>query len=336
MEIIFFHRKSGLGAVSIELSFRPLIDALAKDNNVKEYHVPFDGSNPIKMFRNIRFIRKHSTKKGINHITGDIHYGILGLIGRKSVLTIHDDYAVRVAKRGFFDKLFKWVFWLWLPTKIASSAVCITEATKNKLQKLYIKNNLDVVTQHVVSPLLCYKKKPFNKECPRILQFGTAKSKNMYSTIRALSGIPCTLVVMKNKMTGSQIAFAQSMGVKFENKYGLDFEDVVNEYDNCDIVAFPSLFEGFGMPIIEGQASGKPVITTNNEPMNWVAGEGALLLDDPLDINEFSKAFLKIINDDEYRNGLISKGLSNVKRFSIENAEKKYLQLYKKVLGESE
>lgn len=334
MEIVFFHRKDIVGAKSIEISFQPLIESLSKDNDVKVFHVPFDGSNPIKMLKNIMFIRKNSTKNGINHITGDIHYGVIGLISRKSILTIHDDYAVRAARRGPLDKLYKWIFWLWIPTKLASACVCITYATKNKLVKLHIKSKLEVITHHVVSPLLSNKNKTFDKSCPRILQFGTANSKNMYSTVKALKNIPCILIVMKNKMTEEQIDFVQSMGVKFENKYEMDYKDVIAEYDNCDIVVFPSLYEGFGLPIIEAQASGKPVITTNDEPMNWVAGKGALLLNNPLDINEFEVALRKIIDNDDYRTKLITEGTINVKRFNIGDAEMKYFKLYKRVLGE--
>lgn len=333
MEIVFFHRKGGVGAVSIENSINPLIDSLAQINSVRVYNVPYDGSNPIKMVKNMLFIRKHSTKLGINHITGDIHYGIIGLIGRKSVLTIHDDYAVRVARHGIIDKLFKWLFWIYLPTKLASRSVCITDSTKKKIQRLHIKSRLDVITHHVVSPLLGNVNKPFNKANPRILQFGTAKSKNLYSTVKALEGISCTLVVMKNKLTEEQVDFIKSKGVKFENKYALDFKDVVREYNNCDIVAFPSLFEGFGLPIIEGQVSGKPVITTDDEPMNWVAGKGALLLKDPLDIIEYRNAFLKLINNDKYRESLIKLGINNSQRFTIEKATKEYMDLYAEVIN---
>ncbi len=113
--------------------------------------------------------------------------------------------------------------------------------------------------------------------------------------------------------------------------FGTIFE---KEYEQADIIAFPSIYEGMGIPIMEGQACGKIVITTNAMPMSWVAGDGAVLLNNPLDVNEYRKALERVINDDEYRNSVISKGIKNAKRFTCEEGVKRYEQLYMKLLHE--
>lgn len=331
MEIVYFHKKKISGTISIEESFRPIIDEISKTHYVKEYNVPFHGSSPIKLLKNILYIRRHSTKDGINHISGDIHYGILGLLGRKSVITIHDDYAIRYARWGVLDRLYKWLLWIYLPVRLSTATVCISPATLRRMNELYKTSKYILLTHHTIPPILREIKKDFNKEYPQFLQIGTEINKNLETTLEVVKNIPCKLVVMK-PMSQSQVEKAKALNIDFENKYDMPYEKVVEEYQKCDIVLFPSLMEGLGMPIYEAQAAGKPVITTNKEPMNWVAGDGALLLDNPKDQVEYYNAIMRIINDDEYRSDLVRKGRENSKRFSLDKAVDNYLNLYKSLI----
>ena len=67
--------------------------------------------------------------------------------------------------------------------------------------------------------------------------------------------------------------------IRYVYKCDLSNQEILDEYMNCDIVSFPSLYEGFGMPIIEGQAVGRVVFTSDLEPMKEIAGDAALLVD---------------------------------------------------------
>lgn len=332
MEITYFHRKKSKTFVSIEENFRPLIEVYSQNHNVHVYSVPYDGSNPINLFKNIMFIRKYSTKKGVNHITGDIHYGILGLLGRKSVLSIMDDYTIRKSSKGRIGKFYKWLFWIYLPIKFADVVACISPTTRTNIYNLYHSNKLRIITHQIVPKALIEISKPFNKECPRILQIGTEPNKNLETTLEALKGYKCKLVVLK-PMTEDQKRTALRYKIDYENMYGLPYEEVIKEYQKCDIVLFPSLYEGLGVPIFEGQAAGKPVITTNREPMNWVAGDGAALLNNPKDSTELLSIITKIVKDDQYRISLIDRGRKNSQRFSLESAVESYYKVYKEVLN---
>ena len=328
MEIVYFHKKRISGGMSIEENFQPLIDEIGKTNSVKQYNVPYAGGNPINVIRNIIFIRKYSTKNGINHISGDIHYGVLGLIGRNPVLTIHDDYAYRQAKRGgWLNRFYKRMIWFAIPINIIKYPICTTPTTCKNVEKLSHSKKLRVITHQCIPPVFKDVPRPFNKEVPRLLQIGTDNNKNLETTLKVVSKLKCKLIVMK-PMSDSQKDMAKQLGVDFENIFDVPFEEVVAEYQKCDIVLLPSLFEGLGMPIIEGQAMGKPVITSNLEAMNWTAGDGAHLLNNPLDADEYYNALIKIIKDDEYRQLLIIKGKENVKRFSLEQAVQSYTSIY--------
>ena len=91
---------------------------------------------------------------------------------------------------------------------------------------------------------------------------------------------------------------------------------------------FPSLREGFGIPIIEAMACGVPVITSNTSAMPEVAA-GAACLVDPTNTDCIYIAIEKIRSDDAYKKLLIQKGFKRYKSFSWENAAKKVLEIYK-------
>ena len=82
------------------------------------------------------------------------------------------------------------------------------------------------------------------------------------------------------------------------------------------------------MPIVEAQSAGKPVITTNSEPMSWVAGGAALLLNDPMDVEEYEKCMMALVENEQLREILVAKGFENLKRFSLDEVKRQYMQVY--------
>ncbi len=87
---------------------------------------------------------------------------------------------------------------------------------------------------------------------------------------------------------------------------------------------FPSLFEGFGLPVLEAQQMGVPVMCANNSALPEVAGDAAILVD-PLDVEALADAMLRLSQDEALRQELIAKGYENVKRFSWEKAARETL-----------
>lgn len=91
--------------------------------------------------------------------------------------------------------------------------------------------------------------------------------------------------------------------------------DLVNLYNLADVYLYPSLHEGFGLPILEAQACGCPVLTSNITSCPEVAGAGAHIVD-PYSEQEISEGIKKILEEDGYRDELVRKGFENIKRFS--------------------
>ncbi len=112
--------------------------------------------------------------------------------------------------------------------------------------------------------------------------------------------------------------------VKFLGR--VEDQDLPALYSGAIALVFPSLFEGFGLPILEAQASGCPVITSNISSMPEVAGKGAILVN-PESVDDIVRGMMEIGEIKGIREGLIKKGLENVKRFSWEKAAKKTLKV---------
>jgi glycosyltransferase involved in cell wall biosynthesis len=106
--------------------------------------------------------------------------------------------------------------------------------------------------------------------------------------------------------------------------------DLENLYRRASIFAFPSLDEGFGMPILDAMAHGVPVITSNTSAMPEVAGDAALLID-PRDTEALADALLQLADDDKLRDNLIRRGLARARQFTWESAIEKTWAIYHEV-----
>jgi len=103
-------------------------------------------------------------------------------------------------------------------------------------------------------------------------------------------------------------------------------------YSLADAFVFPSLYEGFGLPILEAMACGTPVITSNTSSLPEVAGNAAMLVN-PTNENEIAEAIAKLIFDQELKKTMIKNGLERIKIFTWENTARNTLEIFKKVGG---
>ncbi len=321
MKVVLIYRKRYNEAHSIEELFHNLAYEMSKHIEIIE----FQAGSRFKILSDLWCLWQ--LKADIYHITGSVNYFSILLPHKKTVVTIHDLSHYLKNLKGFKKWLYKWL-WMILPIKCAQVVTSVSQSTADDIYNyLGLKYKKIEIIPNCYNSIMKPEPQSLLKDCPKIFQIGTAAHKNVSRVIQAISGLPCKLILV-GKLSDKLKHELQQYNIKYESYFHISFEEVHRLYIESDIVTFVSLKEGFGVPIIEAQAVGRPVITSNYDPMSIVAGDGACLVD-PLSVENIRRGILRVINDEEYRNGLVEAGFKNVAKYSIEAVCNKYLSVYK-------
>lgn len=175
-----------------------------------------------------------------------------------------------------------------------------------------------------------FRRKKINR--PFIFYLGnTDFRKNMDGALKAYASLPKDILdsyqfVLNNP--GNLENFQRkihSLGISNQNVVVLDKitdEELITLYNLCTVFFFPSLYEGFGLPILEAMACGAPVISANNSSLSEVVGRKDALFDVD-NINDIVSKLSKVLSDNDYRLDLSNYGLERVKCFSWESSAKR-------------
>jgi glycosyltransferase involved in cell wall biosynthesis len=107
-------------------------------------------------------------------------------------------------------------------------------------------------------------------------------------------------------------------------------EDLPLFYNASEICVFPSIFEGFGLPVMEGLASGVPTLTSRRTSLEEIAGDGALFVD-PLNVNSIAEGILHLLENPGLQHELVERGLRRSACFSTAGFAAKILEVYRSV-----
>ncbi len=326
INVRFIHRKPLIGNFSLERLFADIRHALPPDIAATVWECPAPSQGLLPRLRNL--LAAVGAQGQVTHVTGDVNYVVLLMRRRRTLLTIPD--VVLLHRHVGWLRALANLVWFRLPARRVARVVTISEAVREEVLAAVGCPPEHVVAIHVpVSPAFHPDLRPFNTSRPRILMQGSAWNKNLVRQTEALAGLDVEVDFIGMLDDAHRAAFARA-GVRFTQAYGLSDAEMVERYRAADLVLFASLYEGFGMPIVEAQAIGRPVVTSRASAMPEIAGDAAALVD-PTDVASIRAGVRRVLDDAAYRESLIARGFENVRRFSPAAIAARYAELYREI-----
>lgn len=236
--------------------------------------------------------------------------------------------------------------WTKFSAKKAKKILTISESSKSDIIKEYkVSANKVVVVYPGINVQLNASsylnmedlKNKFGINSKYILFVGTLQPrKNIVKLIEAFSKLDKDLELVIVGRKGWQyeeiLSAPDKYGVKDKVRFldSVTNEDLPSLYKNAEFFILPSLYEGFGLPVLEAMSYGCPVITSNISSLPEAGGNAALYVN-PNDVNDVFSKMKKLLEEDELRKDLIKKGYDQVKKFSWEKSARETLKVLEEV-----
>lgn len=321
LTVTHFYREPRNTGVSMEGIFRTVKADLVGKADIREFYC----DSKLSRLANTRNAAAAASE--VNHITGDVNFLALGLRKQKLLLTIHDLGFYENPVHNKLKKAIYKMFWLTLPLRYSTMVTVVSEFTKSKLIQHFGYPAARIrVIPNPVKPVFTYQPKEAPTGRPNVLMLGTGKHKNLDNLILAAKDGGMHLDII-GWPAPDELEKLKEYNISHTLYSGLTDQQVKERYEACDILFIASHYEGFGMPIIEAQAVGRPVVTSNIGAMREV-GEGSAMLVDPNSPQQIREAILTIAGDPVMYGDMVAKGQKNAARFAHETISKQYLDVY--------
>lgn len=358
-------KMSGLGRYAYNL-----VQALAKYDHENEYIVLKRKANTVQIIEQDNFQEiavSHDIAsprntlwptKVINKLNVDLYHSLYQffpaqLKARSRIVTMHDMMWVENPRFSF---KYPWTgqfihmyanFLLPDSLRSADLIIAVSQHTKDRLIALYpdLKDKVTVVYHGVhQGDLDCEQESKQHlpeilKKEPFILSLGNTRPyKNIPRVLQAFSQVcnqnkKVRLVIAGR---GDRISEIKALAKKLNIVDQVVFLGWVNDriiralYQHCQFLAFPSLIEGFGLPVLECMKFGSAVLTSNRPPMTELADDAAYLVD-PENVSNIAKGMQILLKNDDLRKKLTKKGRQRVAEFTWERTAEQVFNTYEKI-----
>lgn len=332
-KIIYVFRKSNNGNFSIEKVYNSIHRNLEKrkDNTFSFDKIVLKYNYDFSLFFRC-FFQSLFSKKHIVHVTGACHYMILAFPFKEKILTIHDLYHYGKFT-GFKGYVYDLIYYK-LPVKFCNKIILVSESIQKQLLGHFPESSdkITVIPNPLIIPSdkINFRTREFDRSTPiRIIQIGSLKFKNYGRLIEATKHMNVTYdFIHGNDIYIQKLIREHAIEDRAEVHCNITEEELYRLYFTSDVLFFASEAEGFGLPIIEAQACGLPVITSIISPMN-VVGNGAILVD-PFNVADITFGFLKLY-DPDITTKVVEDGIGNSKNYNINDIAFQYLSFYSKL-----
>lgn len=258
------------------------------------------------------------------------------------ILTLHDLNHIDLDANSSALKRFYYSWVLRPACRRAARVLTVSEFSRQRIiewagvppgQVVNVSNGVDATFNVNVTPwapgypyLLCVSNRKLHKNEQRLIKgFASAGIDQTIKLVLTGEPIPQLQNYIRDLGVDERVIFSGRISE----------HDLPGVYKGALATVFPSLYEGFGLPVIESMACGTPVITSNVTALPEVAGDAALLVD-PLDESAIAHAIERIVSDQDLRHGLVIKGIRHANNFSWDSVAQRVSDVLIAVIKERE
>jgi glycosyltransferase involved in cell wall biosynthesis len=271
-----------------------------------------------------------------------------------TVTTVHDVFAWSIpGYSSFLDNL---IYKHWLNQRNARTDATITVSNQSctdimqylrtQPERMHIipygvSNLFQPLAAELVEPIVRGR---FNIRMPYVLYVGSlTERKNLIRLLRAFAKIqhrcPDYLLVLAGPRSWKQSPIESAVKeLNLSERVQLTGPVTDHElpalYNGASLFAFPSLYEGFGLPVLEAMACGTPVVTSNTSSLPEVAGDAAILVD-PTNVEQIAEAMWLVLSQPALAAALREKGLARAAQFTWERTARETAAVYSRALESS-
>ncbi len=304
---------------------------------------------PLWRSYGLRYRAKRRKIQLYHGLSNELPYD-LGSTGIKTVVTIHDlvfkyyPQYYPVFDRLVYDSKFKYA------CQHADLVVAISESTKNDIVNFYgiapekiqvIYQSCDERFQQEKSKKLIEQTlKKYHLPSEFLLNVGSVNErKNLLGIVQAIQLLPADLqlplVVVGEGQTykNKVLQYLREQRIEKQVQFvQVDNEDLPALYQQARLFIYPSLYEGFGIPILEALCSGTPVLSSNLSSLPEAAGPDAMLVD-PRSPDSIAAGISKTLTDEALRKKMTSAGYAHAQKFNGESLSRQMMDAYAGLLG---
>lgn len=331
----------------LELILKYSNNAYIENRNISNHknfflNTDFKGKRRLQLllnkYKSINYIKNN--KYDIFHPTYYDTYFLKNLKPKIFTVTyldmIHEKFVSQYPELGNDKKLFKQKKEL---IQLAPKVIAISESTKNDLIEIYgvDANKIDIIYLGNSFNANSESEMPIVSK-PYILFVGSRKRyKNFEFCLTSIKNILikndiCFICAGGDILSKQELDYIDQLGLtNLVSQYSITDKILANLYKHSIAFIFPSLYEGFGIPVLEAFACNTPCLLSNGGSLPEVGGDAAIYFD-PLNADSIEQAFNSLINDKALKDHLIQNGKQRLLKFSWNNTYENTIKFYKSLL----
>jgi len=300
------------------------LPAMLQNKGLEVITKPYIESMPKNILNQVFTVSKIIKKKNIDLEFNPDPVGCF--IGKVPLISVTHDLYFDIAPKNYkFHHRLWWKIFFPLTLRRAKFNICVSNNTRNDLIKFYpsITDKTRVVQE---SACLNGPKVEKQRKNYGLFVANVSPNKGVKTLIKAMAhlkeqNVDCEIYHIGRDANGYFDLYANKLNVDVSPiKLGyLTDEELIERYCEAKFLAFPSLYEGFGLPVLEAQKFGLPVIASDIKVLNEVAGEGALFFDKD-DATSFANHIKKMISDLSFFEKMSQLAINNASNFSWQKA----------------